>query len=704
MSNRHLKRLEQQSDIKGIAIPVLDQELVNEENLAVTPKKKSIFQLLASASDGEEDEVDGVDGVDAASCPATDANGGGSVGTAQPGESVGSVIAGGGKGKNRKKARKKNKHRSGDADGKKGAGRSATDNESELERELRYIEGENQPAMSSSADIADQAIKFVLSFHPKYLNPERELRQKFGASVLREERHQQQGLLARFPGKRLPPGVTRGVLIPDAEQHFLEMHGRKIGGITMEPVADRVGYFEYKFSPDYWRTQAEFMLLFNVFNQDDIIGMHQRIGDHVDTLLQVATIFRMNEEKTRAAYFVEQAVFVLERAFHSAFDLHSGNCRLDYRAKPNRGLFIALFQHAYYLSERGCPRTALEVCKVLLSLDPESDPLAVLLVIDHYALRALEDEWLVQFFEAFQQAGRNLDQLVNFAYSIALANFRLKRFEEADQLLRKALISFPQGLKAITDKNSIMMDKKTASVFDKIYPEDPTVRLYAERCAWMYREHEVMRWLERVTAEIVDSDVRPVAVGGPFALLRNVLRHIAQSHVPTVTIAARYLPVDAQPLYEFDPFPPKDAYGDLSAELLPVTADDMLSNFTFANFLNSFVPAWTGQEDGQEENNAANLVRECISDIVGAVRNLMSVAGTSSANGDTPNNNNNSSSNNNTSNDDGDANNAGAVGAEAQGDASIQGLSRSNDEDRATGRDPDSNEGQTPRRDEPFQR
>lgn len=79
------------------------------------------------------------------------------------------------------------------------------------------------------------------------------------------------------------------------------------------------------------------------------------------------------------------------------------------------------------------------------------------------------------------QAGRNLDKLANFAYSAALAKFRLKRFDEADDLLTEALVNFPHVLKAIADKNSIMMDKKTANVFDKIYPDDPTVRLYAER-------------------------------------------------------------------------------------------------------------------------------------------------------------------------------------------------------------------------------
>lgn len=87
----------------------------------------------------------------------------------------------------------------------------------------------------------------------------------------------------------------------------------------------------------------------------------------------------------------------------------------------------------------------------------------------------------VPLFLRIFQAGRNLDQFVNFAYSVALSQFRLKRYDEADRLLIKALTNFPQVLKAITDKNSIIMDKKIASIFDKHYPYDVTVHLYAER-------------------------------------------------------------------------------------------------------------------------------------------------------------------------------------------------------------------------------
>lgn len=64
-------------------------------------------------------------------------------------------------------------------------------------------------------------LKSALSFHVKRLNPERELRLKFGAAVLREERHQQQPQLPRGAGKRLVSGAMRSLLIPDAGRSFL---------------------------------------------------------------------------------------------------------------------------------------------------------------------------------------------------------------------------------------------------------------------------------------------------------------------------------------------------------------------------------------------------------------------------------------------------------------------------------------------------
>lgn len=107
-------------------------------------------------------------------------------------------------------------------------------------------------------------------------------------------------------------------------------------------------------------------------------------------------------------------------------------------------------------------RTSLELCKFLLSLEPYVDPLAVVLTIDFYALRAKEFEWLVSFCKYWESA-RNLSQLPNMAFSLALAHFYLGNDKEADELLQYALVTFPGVLVPLMDKCSISMDSKVIS-------------------------------------------------------------------------------------------------------------------------------------------------------------------------------------------------------------------------------------------------
>lgn len=104
-------------------------------------------------------------------------------------------------------------------------------------------------------------------------------------------------------------------------------------------------------------------------------------------------------------------------------------------------------------------RTSLEFCKLLLSLDPEGDPLAVVLSIDFYALKAKEYEWFIKFCNLWEDS-RNLTQLPNIAYSLALAHFRLGNKTDADNLLQNALIMFPGVLMLLLEKCSIQTDAK----------------------------------------------------------------------------------------------------------------------------------------------------------------------------------------------------------------------------------------------------
>lgn len=125
-----------------------------------------------------------------------------------------------------------------------------------------------------------------------------------------------------------------------------------------------------------------------------------------------------------------------------------------------RAFYVTLFKHLIFVGGRACYRTALELCKVLLSLDPEGDPLAVVLILDFYALRSKEYSWFIQFADEWESR-RNLTQLPNIAFSLAIAHFHLavdKDFSQSDKILQEALIMFPGVLIPLLEKCSIQPD------------------------------------------------------------------------------------------------------------------------------------------------------------------------------------------------------------------------------------------------------
>lgn len=113
---------------------------------------------------------------------------------------------------------------------------------------------------------------------------------------------------------------------------------------------------------------------------------------------------------------------------------------------------------------RACYRTALEFCKLLLSLDPDDDPLAVKLAIDFYGIRAKEFTWLIDFYDEWESS-KNLSQLPNFAFSIAVAHFHTSSEDttKADSLLQDALLMFPGVLKPLLEKCSVQPDPRVST-------------------------------------------------------------------------------------------------------------------------------------------------------------------------------------------------------------------------------------------------
>lgn len=104
------------------------------------------------------------------------------------------------------------------------------------------------------------------------------------------------------------------------------------------------------------------------------------------------------------------------------------NIEIDLRqqAEPlNRTFCECLVKYIDILGRKGCNRTALEYCKLLLALSPREDPYGVLLRFDFYAIRAKECELYLEFSKDFcHQFHDGADPLVifpNFMLSTALA-------------------------------------------------------------------------------------------------------------------------------------------------------------------------------------------------------------------------------------------------------------------------------------------
>ncbi|GAA6073162.1 transcription factor 25, partial [Tachysurus ichikawai] len=136
--------------------------------------------------------------------------------------------------------------------------------------------------------------------------------------------------------------------------------------------------------------------------------------------------------------------------------------------------YLAVYKHMMFLEKRGCPRTSLEYCKLILSLDPDNDPLCMLLLIDFLCLRCREYSFLIRLYDEWE-VHRNLSLLPNFAFSVALACYHVSQQEEttpedsqgmkirSDTLLQNALIFFPGVLMPLLDHCSVQPDAAVSS-------------------------------------------------------------------------------------------------------------------------------------------------------------------------------------------------------------------------------------------------
>ncbi|KAM6429960.1 ribosome quality control complex subunit TCF25 isoform 2-T2 [Liasis olivaceus] len=509
----------------------------------------------------------------------------------------------------------------------------------DIESILLSIENSSGPPCQSQSRLVTDNRPLLYIEH-RNLNPETELKRYFGArAVLGDQR----------PRPRQRQYVHSTWLT--APKETWPRHSKT--GISMVLLETRRGeqLFAFEHNREYQLVQFKFLDAVESMDPNNLVLLLQTNPYHVDSLLQLSDVCRMQEDQEMARDLIERALYTLECAFHPVFSLTSGTCRLDYRHPENRAFYLALFKHLLFLERRGCPRTALEVCKLVLSLDPENDPLCMLLMVDLLSLRAREYGFLIRMFQEWE-GHRNLSQLPNFAFSVPLAYFFLSQQEDipeaeqsrareqADSLIQQALIMFPSALMPLLDRCSVQPDSAVSShAFFGLEAQlsvpsalSQLVSLYLGRSHALWKDPAVMAWLETNVHKVL----RVVDAKDPVLeeaeqkrkaryqnAPRNVYRHVILSEIREATAA---LPpeVTSQPIIGFDPLPPPDSVVSYTR---PERATHPTNESTLSLFFRSLLPNFNLQGEvragGEEEPGAGQNLNQGVNRLMAAMRDML---------------------------------------------------------------------------------
>jgi hypothetical protein len=260
----------------------------------------------------------------------------------------------------------------------------------------------------------------ILKVDTKSLNADIEMRRMFGSRVVNEN----------DGGRRKAAGKKSTLTTPKDNWPPITKTG-----ISMEYAGkgdDCLSRFKFTHSRTYREAHFHFLDCLNTHDPQNIMALLRVYPFHLDSLIQMSEVYKHTGDVARAGDTIEQVLHQFEKAFHVLFNLSSESTRLPYLEIENRAFYLSLFRHLNFISRKGCWKTSFELSKMLLSLDAENDPMAMLLIIDYFALKAPGGiEWLIRANDEWKNR-KGLRLLPNWMYSAALAKW-LKQKEEGKE-------------------------------------------------------------------------------------------------------------------------------------------------------------------------------------------------------------------------------------------------------------------------------
>ncbi|KAJ3681128.1 hypothetical protein LUZ60_015617 [Juncus effusus] len=499
MSARLFQRVlkEREADISAVA----EEEEESDSPPAPSPARNP-FDLLGDDEDNEEQEEDSVES------PET-------IKESQPQIKTQSTTNSSNKNKSKKKKKKTKTQQP----------KKPEDLDSILQD--LSLTPDTKPSTDPDAKPNKSASVSVLAVDPKHLKAENELKKIFGSKVVNSFQNQA-GTSGTGTGTRRNNGTRRGVHNPRKSLLVSPMPNwpKWDGSLSMELIETKNGvhYFRYVHSESYNHAQEIFEAAKSANDVNSIAHILHRFPYHLDSLLTFADLFRYSGDHQAASDTVAKVLFALECAWSPLFTPLLCNSQVKFSHDTNKPLFKALFSHMRQMDRRGCHRSALEVCKLLLSLDSD-DPTGSIFCIDYFALRAQEYSWLERFSEEYNKGDNSLWLFPNFAFSLPIARFYSEKDESSStdldvnkdkssslELMKQALMLHPSVLQRIVDKaplkEAVWNEILRNVFFGSAKPGGPTlehlINIYVERSYIIWRIPEIQGLLKSAAFAVVN--------------------------------------------------------------------------------------------------------------------------------------------------------------------------------------------------------
>ncbi|XP_024993589.1 transcription factor 25 isoform X1 [Cynara cardunculus var. scolymus] len=363
----------------------------------------------------------------------------------------------------------------------------------------------------------------ILQVDPRFLSAENELRRIFGSKVVSSfERSNQPGSSRQNRPVRRGSHTHRKTILVSPLDHW----PRWDGSLSMELLehGDGCNYFRYVHSSTYILAQRQFEAAKATHDLNGIANILLHHPYHIDSLITLAEYFKFSGELQMSADATAKSLYALECAWHPLFNPLQHSCRLKYEHDTNKQIFTTLFAHMKNMDRRGCHRSALEICKLLISLDSD-DPMGALFCIDYFSLRAEEYKWLERFSEEYN-SDNSLWLYPNFSYSLAICWFYLEREEglketesknenkaTSSDLMKQALMLHPSVVRKLVAKVPLKEQVWTKIINHNFFGADQTgsasldhlINIYVERSYIIWRLPELHNFLKDTALSVIEK-------------------------------------------------------------------------------------------------------------------------------------------------------------------------------------------------------